>query len=140
MKRWLVGLLLVVLAGVLLLIVINVINVINSNSDPVAVLKKFGAKIKRNEQGEVVEVSLSYAKITNPGRVQELLKSLGYDSTKITDADLVHLKGFAELQTLFLYGNDKITDAGLVQLGGDDQPTDAPVSYTHLTLPTNREV
>jgi hypothetical protein len=115
MKRWLVGLLLLVLAGVLLVIVINVIN---SNRDPVAVLKKFGAKIKRNEQGEVVEVSLSYAKITNPGRVQQLLNELGYDSTKITDADLVRLKEFAELQTLFPIGNDKITDAGLVHLRG----------------------
>ena len=37
MKRWLVGLLLVVLAGVLL------VSVINNNRDPIAVLEEFGA-------------------------------------------------------------------------------------------------
>ena len=41
------------------------------DADPVAALKKIGAKIKRDDQGEVVEVSLA--------------------GTKITDAELVHL-------------------------------------------------
>ena len=77
MKRWLVGLLLLVLAGVLLVIVINVINVINSNRDPVAVLKKFGAKIKRNEQGEVVEVNLDSASIS-PLRRRLLFESFRF--------------------------------------------------------------
>ena len=130
-----------VLAGVLLVIVIIVIN---SNRDPIAVLEEFGAKFERNEQGEVVVVALYKAKITNPGRVQKLLKELGYDSTKITDADLVRLKGFAELQTLFLIGNDKITDAGLVHLKGltnlqrlrlSDQITDAGVADLQKSLP-----
>ena len=43
-----------------------------ANADPVTALKKIGGKIKRNDQGEVVEVSLV--------------------GTKITDAELVHLK------------------------------------------------
>jgi hypothetical protein len=59
-------------------------------------LKKLGAKIKQNEQGEVVKVSL---------RV-----------TKITDAGLVHLKGLTKLQTLYL-GGTKITGGGLLRLG-----------------------
>ena len=57
MKRWLVGALLVALAGVLVVVVID------SNRDPIAVLEEFGAKIKRNEQGEVQEVEVS--KITD---------------------------------------------------------------------------
>ena len=143
MKRWLAGSLLVVLAGVILAGVLIVINVINSNSDPVAVLKKFGARIQRNEQGEVAEVDFVYGKITNPGRVQEfmvargldklLLKSLGYDITKITDADLVHLKGFAKLQTLRLNANENITDAGLVHLKGLTGLQELCVSSTKVT-------
>ena len=65
-------------------------------ADPVAALKKLGAKIERNEQGEVVEVSLRL-------------------STSITDAGLVHLKGLPNLQNLSLFGT-KVTDAGLVHL------------------------
>lgn len=63
MKRWLVGALLVALAGVLLVIVIN------SNRDPVAVLEGHGGKIERNEQGEVVAVYLYDTKITDAGMV-----------------------------------------------------------------------
>jgi hypothetical protein len=65
MKRWLAGLLLVVLTGVLLL------SVINSNRDPIAVPEEWGATIERNEKGEVVEVSLVGASISPPS--QELL-------------------------------------------------------------------
>ena len=65
--------------------------------DAVAALKKFGASIRQNEQGEVVLVVL-------------------HDS-KITDAGLMHLKGLTKLQELILYGT-KITDAGLVHLKG----------------------
>ncbi|MDG2183694.1 MAG: hypothetical protein P8L78_18535, partial [Mariniblastus sp.] len=49
--------------------------------DAVAALKKFGAKIRQNEQGEVVLVVLH--------------------NTKITDASLVHLKGLVGLETLY---------------------------------------
>ncbi|MCH2587719.1 MAG: hypothetical protein MK004_04515 [Planctomycetales bacterium] len=106
MKRWLVGLLLVVLAGVLLVIVIN------DNRDPIAVLEEFGAKIERNEQGEVVEVSLRLSKkSTFAGRTMHR-----HQSTKITDAGLVHLKGLTKLQTLNLFACDKITDAGIAEL------------------------
>ena len=91
MKRWLVGLLLVVLAGVLL------VGVINSNRDPVAALKGIGGRILRNEQGEVV---LAY---------------LG--DNRVTDAGLKHLRGMSKLETLELY-SPQITDAGLVHLKG----------------------
>ena len=70
--------------------------------DDVAALKKFGAKIRQNEQGEVVLGVLHNTKITDPG--------------------LVHLKGLAKLQTLSVSGGimrrSGITDASLVHLKG----------------------
>ena len=65
-----------------------------ADADPVAALKKLGATIKQNEQGEVVEVNLGGS---------------------ITDAGLVHLKGLTNLQTLNFSGT-KVTDAGVAQL------------------------
>jgi len=94
MKRWLVALLLVVLAGVLLVIVIN------SNRDPIAVLEEFGAKhekefavrtIERNEKGEVVEVNLSYAE--KPREIRDkLMHAIGLGPRwDFGDAEMVHL-------------------------------------------------
>ena len=59
-------------------------------------LGKFGAKIDRNEQGEIIRVRLT--------------------ASHITDAGLMHLKGLTNLQTLEL--PRQITDAGLAQLSG----------------------
>ena len=66
----------------------------NSHGD-VAALKKLGAVIKQNDQGEVVEVLLI--------------------NTQITDAGLVHLKALTELQELNLR-DAKVTDAGVADL------------------------
>ena len=57
--------------------------------DAVAALKRLGAEIERNEQGEVIGVSNAFR--------------------KFTDADLVQLKGFAELQSIELVSTP-ITD------------------------------
>ena len=65
--------------------------------ESLAAQEKIGAKIERNDQGEVVEVGLR--------------------EIQITDAGLVHLKGLANLQILNLY-NTQITDAGIAQLAG----------------------
>ena len=62
----------------------------------VAVLGKLDAKIKRNKQGDVIEV-IGDRRFINPV--------------------LVHLKGLTKLQTLVLRGSN-ITDAGLVHLKG----------------------
>ena len=92
-----------------------------ADADPVAALEKDGAKIKRNDQGEVVEVSLELTKITDAGLVHlkgltELQSlSMGGYGSKITDAGLVHLKGLTKLQVLRLAGT-KITDAGVAEL------------------------
>ena len=119
MKRWLVGLLLVVLAGVLL------VSVINNNRDPIAVLEEWGVRgekrygvktITRNDKGEVVEVFLHRAHISPPSQQILYLVGLGSKKRFLSDAELVHLKGLTSLKSLVL-GSD-ITDAGLVHLKG----------------------
>ena len=89
--------------------------------DAVAALKKLRAKIERNEQGEVIGVSIASRKFTDADLVhlKELtsLETLNLRSTKITDAGLVHLKPLSNLETLYLTGT-KINDAGLAHLKG----------------------
>jgi len=77
-----------------------------------------GAKIERNEQGEVVEVDLGSSRITDTGLVH--LKGLTSLQTlnlsgSITDSGLVHLKGLTNLQQLYLE-DTQITDAGVADL------------------------
>ena len=122
MKRWLVGALLVALAGVLL------VGVINSNRDPIAVLEEFGAKyeeeyavrtIERNEKGEVVELNLFHA--VKPREISDELMhaiGLGPRTRYFGDAEMVHLKGLTNLEGLGLRGCEKIADAGLIHLKG----------------------
>ena len=93
-----------------------------ANADPVAALKKLGAKIERNEQGEVVEVSLMNRRITDAGLAHlnglvKLETLTIYFATQITDAGLAHLKGLTQLQSLNL-SFTKISDAGLAHLKG----------------------
>ena len=87
-------------------------------ADPVAALKRLGAKIERNEQGEVL-VYLVDTEITDAGLVHlkglTRLQTLDLLSTQITDAGLVHLKGLTNLRSLWLDGT-KITDAGIADL------------------------
>ena len=89
-----------------------------ADADPVAALKKLGATIKQNEQGEVVEVNLG-GSITDAGLVHlkglANLQALDLAFTKITDSGLVHLKGLVNLQTLDL-AFTKTTDAGVADL------------------------
>jgi Leucine-rich repeat (LRR) protein len=53
-------------------------------------------------------------------------------SDKITDADLVHLKGLANLQSLTLF-RLKITDAGLVHLKGMTKLETLSLELTKIT-------
>lgn len=67
----------------------------STTDDPVAALEKLGAKIKRNEQGEVYAVDLA--------------------DTRITDAGMVHLAGLNNLMELnFRY--TQITENGVSKL------------------------
>ena len=88
-------------------------------ADPVAALKKLGAKIERNEQGEVVEVSLMNRKLTDAGLAHlkglNNLTGLLLADTKVTDAGLAHLKGLTKLKRLGLW-DTKVTDAGKKKL------------------------
>ena len=87
--------------------------------EAVAALEKLGARIERNEQGDVVRVYLSGTPITAAGLVylKEMtkLENLELEGTQITDAGLVHLAGMTNLEALILF-NTQITDAGLVHL------------------------
>ena len=67
-----------------------------SGDDAVAALKKLGALIRQDDQGEVFEVNT-------------------IASTKVTDAGLVHLKGMTNLQWVNLW-QTQVTDAGLMRL------------------------
>ena len=84
-----------------------------ADADPIAALKKLLARIKQNEQGEVVEVSLGNPRITDSGLVHLKglvnLQTLSLRGTKITGAGLVHLKGLVKLETLNLRGTP-VTD------------------------------
>ena len=88
--------------------------------DPVVRLEDKAAKITKNEQGEVVEVDLSYnTRMTDAGMADlkglTNLQQLNLDGTQVTDAGLVHLKGMPQLQFLGL-PNTKLTNAGIVEL------------------------
>ncbi len=103
----------------MILVGVMLASVINSTRDPIAVLKEWNATIKRNAKGEVVGVGLHGAAISPPrgGEWQELLHRIGFGGKRISlsDAELVHLRGLANLQTLDLRRTN-ITDAGLVHL------------------------
>jgi len=57
---------------------------------------------------------------------------LGLSVTKVTDAGLMHLKGFTSLRTLWL-NNTKITDVGLVHLKGLTNLQRLSLSHTNVT-------
>ena len=92
-----------------------------TEAESVAALEKRGARIKRNEAGEVLGVDLFNARITDAGLVHlrglTKLQYLDLGDTRIADAGLVHLEGMANLQLLDFSGT-RTTDAGLVHLKG----------------------
>jgi formylglycine-generating enzyme required for sulfatase activity/Leucine-rich repeat (LRR) protein len=92
-----------------------------ADADPVVELEKLGAKIKRNDNGEVVNVTLTNTKISDAAlvRLKRLakLQAVYISGTNITDAGLVHLKEMANLKSLLLE-NTQTTDAGLEHLKG----------------------
>ena len=85
----------------------------------VAALEKFGAEIKRNGQGKVVEVNLRKTGVTDGALVHlkglTELRGLKLIRTQVTDAGLEHLKGLTKLKVLGL-GGPQVTDAGVAEL------------------------
>jgi len=84
-------------------------------------LENLGATIGMNEEGEIIEVSLSRTQTTDAGLVQleqlTSLETLELSGTQISDAGMVHLEGLTSLSYLDLY-NTEISDTGLVHLEG----------------------
>ena len=81
----------------------------------VAELEKLGAKITKDDQGQVIRVNLYATRITDAGLVHlkglTNLQHLSLDATKVTDAGLGHLKEM-NLHTLKIPQHAK-TDIGL---------------------------
>ena len=60
------------------------------------------------------------------------INSVAFYNTKVTDAELVHLQGLAQLQTLFLTSTP-VTDAGLEHLKGLTQLRTLDLGGTGVT-------
>jgi len=93
----------------------------------IAKLKELGAEVEVDEQGSVTSVSFfgaDFTKVTD-AELEHLkgfpnLESLELPLTQITDAGLEHLKGLTNLESLTLTDTG-ITDAGLIHLEGMTQ-------------------
>ncbi|MCH2397472.1 MAG: leucine-rich repeat domain-containing protein, partial [Pirellulales bacterium] len=130
MKRWLVGLLLAALAGVLLVVVID------SNHDPIEKWEGFGAGIERDERGDIVEVNLSVtARRPSLDGLDRLIdwykRFFGWNRTEVIDADMAHLKEMHHLHTLYVSGS--INGKGLVYLKGMTKLQSLTLTYTQIT-------
>ena len=94
-----------------------------ADADPVNSLKKLGARIKQDDQRNIVELSLMFNSRITDARLVHLEGLPGLQTLKIsqcrqiTDAGLVHLKRTTKLRSLYLTAIE-ITDAGLVHLRG----------------------
>ena len=92
---------------------------VSNAASAVAALKKLGARIKQDDQDNVVELNLSRSKITDAGLLHlkglTSLQTLSLYRTQVTDAGLVHLTGLTSLKSLDLRGT-KVTDAGVADL------------------------
>ena len=86
----------------------------------------------RNTGGQLVEGVLEGA---SPGAIVDLLRGQGLTPVDIKEAQTATSKSAASLNiTLF---KQKISQIDLLLFS---RQMHTPVSYTHLTLPTNREV
>ena len=109
--------------------------------DPAAALEELGAKISRDEHGEIVAVELENLlqrmKVTDTDLVhlRELtnLKDLNlFGCQNITGAVLAYLKGLPKLESLNLFSTN-VTDAGLVHLKGLTNLQDLTLIGTKIT-------
>ncbi len=112
-------------------------------SDPEAELKALGANIVRNQQDDIVVVTMSgqhdsaaREKMTDAGLVHlknlDRLERLHIMYLPITDSGLTHIKGLSELEILKLE-QINITDAGLVHLHGLTQLQELTIRNTQVT-------
>ena len=132
------------LAGLVVLVVLLVVAAFFFlRSDPGAELKALGANVVRNQQDEIVVVTMSgqhdavaREKMTDAGLVHlnnlDRLERLHIMYLPITDSGLTHIKGLSELEILKLE-QINITDAGLVHLHGLTQLQELTVRSTRVT-------
>jgi hypothetical protein len=90
-----------------------------TEQEAIAALVKLGAKIERDDEGNVISINLGNTRISDAGLVHlkglTSLERLNFMSRSITDEGLVHLKGLKSLVYLGLtYA--QVTDEGLVHL------------------------
>jgi Leucine-rich repeat (LRR) protein len=85
-------------------------------SNEIAEIKQLGGKM----MVDVVTVNLDFSKVTDAqlAHLKELpeLRHLSLAGTQITDAGLTNIKGLCELRSLSI-GNTQITEAGLASVG-----------------------
>ena len=83
-------------------------------------------------------VAISGEKISAVGDSSSIAAQVG-PSTRVIRNGAMVVPGFMDGHTHFIYGGFQLTQ---VDLRDADSPKEfvRPVSYTHLTLPTNREV
>ena len=97
-------------------------------------MEKLWNRIKRNEQGEIVKVKLSFKRDTDAALVHlkglTSLQTLDLRGPYITDAGLAHLKGMTNLQALDLSRTRKLKTLDLA-----GQITDAGVADLRKALP-----
>jgi hypothetical protein len=99
-------------------------------------IKELGGVVKIDKNGAVVSVDFYGTKVTD-AELEHLegltnLQTLNLLITQTTDAGLEHLTGLTKLQMLNLAGT-KITDAGLVHLKGLNNLTNLSLTVTKVT-------
>ena len=118
-----------------LLLVMGMVGCGGGGEDPHP-LGKFGAKIDRNEQGEIIRVRLTASHITDAGLMHlkglTNLTALYLGYTQITDAGLIHLQELPKLESLDLRMT-KVTDAGLVHIKGLTNLEKLNLTFTKVT-------
>jgi hypothetical protein len=83
-------------------------------------------------EADVVEVHFGYSKLSHPDFWERMDDGLRFDRRNVTDAGLVHLRGFTQLRSLSL-DNTRVTDAGLKHLRGLTQLRYLSLDNTRIT-------
>jgi hypothetical protein len=93
----------------------------NDTPDPISALKKLGARIQLDDQKRIIGVNLGERKVTDADLVHlkglEHLEELDLTKTRVTSAGLENLKDLKTLKKLYLT-DTKVDDGGIANLKG----------------------